>query len=58
MTDMTDEEKVIKTKFIDIKHYGYKYKQCGNCNEEFLEQYVYRWFFCPRCGAKFINVTQ
>lgn len=55
---MIDEEKVIKTNFIDVKRYGYKYKKCGNCEEEFLEQYVYRWFFCPRCGAKFINVTQ
>lgn len=55
---VNDEERVIKTELIDIKRYGYKYKKCGNCNEEFLEQYVYRWFFCPRCGAKFINVAQ
>ena len=53
-----DEEKVIKAELIDIKRYGYKYKMCGNCKEEFLEQYVYRWFFCPRCSAKFTNVAQ
>lgn len=53
-----DEEKIIKTKFIDITRYARKYKKCGNCEEEFMEQYTYRWFFCPRCGAKFINVTQ
>lgn len=53
-----DKEKVIKTELIDINIYGYKYKKCGNCKEEYLERYVHRWFFCPRCGAKFINVTQ
>jgi len=53
-----DEEKVIKTELIDINIYGYKYKKCGNCKEEYLERYVHRWFFCPRCGAKFINIMK
>jgi len=53
----SDKEVVVKTEFIDIERYGYKYKKCNNCKEEYLEQYVYRWFYCPRCGAKFTNVT-
>ena len=56
--DICNEEKVIKTEFIDIMRYGREYKKCGNCEEEFMEQYTYRWFFCPRCGAKFIIVTK
>lgn len=55
---MDDEEKVIKTEFIDIMRYGRKYKKCGNCEEEFMEEYTFKWYFCPRCGAKFTNVTQ